>query len=132
MKQHLEQDCNNSNIIPNLSTGISMTFPSSTEQQAAVANYTSAYENHSDAGQNQRNNAYTPLQSQVGLQRSRTTMQSGGTRRGTQVTVLDRELIRSEQTYAMMQDDSKWNKKTVKLALQFMSLAEPAIVLSLS
>ena len=37
---------------------------------------------------------------------------------------LDRELIRSEDTYTQIRDDPKWNAKTIKLAFQFMKLHE--------
>ena len=61
--------------------------------------------------------------SQMTLQHSRATRQSAHsvTRRGTQLTALDRELIRSEETYSQMRAEVKWNRKIVKLALQFIS-----------
>ena len=56
----------------------------------------------------------------VGLQRqSRVTTLSS--KRGGKLTELDRELIRTEQTYSAMSTEAKWNRKTIKLAFKFMS-----------
>ena len=41
--------------------------------------------------------------------------------RGGRLTELDRELIRTEQTYSAMSAEAKWNRKTIKLAFKFMS-----------
>ena len=38
--------------------------------------------------------------------------------------MLDRELFRSEETYAKIRADPRWNAMTIKLAFQFMSLAD--------
>ena len=55
----------------------------------------------------------------VGLQRqSRVTTLSS--KRGGKLTELDRELIRTEQTYSAMSTEAKWNRKTIKLAFKFM------------
>ena len=47
---------------------------------------------------------------------------TGGRRATTGNTVLERELIRSEQTYSQIKDDRKWSQKTINLALEFLSI----------
>ena len=39
-------------------------------------------------------------------------------------TAANREYIRTEQTYEKLTKENKWNPKTVKLAMQFMSLSD--------
>ena len=46
------------------------------------------------------------------------------TRRGTTLTVLDRELIRCDETFSNMKAENKWNRKTIKLALKFMKFED--------
>ena len=48
-------------------------------------------------------------------------------RRGGKLTELDRELIRSEQTYSAMRAEAKWNRKTIKLAFKFMSFEDAQV-----
>ena len=39
-------------------------------------------------------------------------------------TAANREYMRTEQTYEKLTKENKWNPKTVKLAMQFMSLSD--------